>query len=71
METSSLFERLQTAIATTGKVFEDYGGFKIAIKDNDNFPWEHVFNMLANSGLQIWVVQENSHLQIKSKPEVN
>ena len=71
METKSLFERLQTAIASTGKVFEDYGGFKIAITDKDNFPWEHVFNMLVDSGLQIWVVKENSHLQIKSKPEVN
>lgn len=58
-------------IGTTGKIFEDYGGYEILVTDSEKFPWKGVFEMLIDSGFQIWIVKNNSHIQIESKPEVN
>ena len=66
-----MLERLRVKISTTGRIFEDYGGYEILVLDSKKFPWKEVFEMLIDSGFQIWIVKNNSHIQIESKPEVN
>ena len=66
-----MLERLRVKIGSTGKIVEDYGGYEILVIDSEKFPWKGVFEMLIDSGFQIWIVKNNSHIQIESKPEVN
>ncbi|WP_299291163.1 hypothetical protein [Nitrosopumilus sp.] len=66
-----MYQRLIERVGSTGKVIEDYGGYEIIVTDNKEFPWFDVFNLLVENGFQIWIVKENDHLQIMSKPEVN
>ena len=65
-----IFQKLIEAIRETGKITEHYGGFDIIVLDNEKFPWTSVFEMLIDSGFQIWINKKNSHLEIISKPEV-
>lgn len=66
-----MLEKLRTKIGNEGKIFEDYGGYEILVLNSEKFPWKDVFEMLIESGFQVWVVKNNSHIQIESKPEVN
>ncbi|WP_299293058.1 hypothetical protein [Nitrosopumilus sp.] len=66
-----MLEKLRTKIGTEGKIFEDYGGYEILVLNSEKFPWKDVFEMLIDSGFQVWIVKNNSHIQIESKPEVN
>ena len=66
-----MLEALKIKIGTTGKISEDYGGYEIIVTDPKNFPWKEIFEMLVDSGFQIWINKKNSHIQIESKPEVN
>ena len=66
-----MLEKLRAKIGNKGKVFEDYGGYEIIVLDSEKFPWKDVFEMLIDSGFQIWINKKNSHIQIESKPEVN
>ena len=66
-----MLEKLRVKIDTEGKIFEDYGGYEIIVLDPKKFPWKEVFEMLIDSGFQIWINKKNSHIQIESKPEVN
>ena len=62
--------KLKEAIKDTGKIYEQYGGFDILVLDNEKFPWTTVFELLIDSGFQIWINKKNSHIEINSKPEV-
>lgn len=66
-----MFEKLKTVISSTAKVYENYGGYEIVVLDYQKFPWQVVFEMLIDSGFQIWIDKKNSHIVIESKPEVN
>ena len=66
-----MLEKLRLKIQNTGKVLEDYGGYEIIVLDSEKFPWNDVFEMLIDSGFQIWINKKNSRIQIESKPEVN
>ena len=65
-----IFLKLKEAIKNTGKIEEQYGGFDILVLDNKEFPWTSVFELLIDSGFQIWISKNSSHIQIISKPEV-
>lgn len=65
-----IFLKLHEVIKETGKIDEQYGGFDILVLDNDQFPWTAVFEMLIDSGFQIWINKKDSHLEINAKPEV-
>ena len=71
MEKNRLLEKLRDKIGNEGKIFEDYGGYEIIVLDSKKFPWNDIFEMLIDSGFQIWINKKNSHIQIESKPEVN
>ena len=62
--------KLKDEIKDTGKIDEQYGGFDILVLDNERFPWPSVFEMLIDSGFQIWINKKDSHIEIISKPEV-
>lgn len=62
---------MREKIGDTGKTSEDYGGYEITVTDGKKFPWNDVFETLIDSGFQVWIHKQNSHLQIISKPEVN
>ena len=62
--------KLKEVIKDTGKIDEQYGGFEILVLDKEKFPWTAVFQLLIESGFQIWVKKKNSYLEINSKPEV-
>ena len=66
-----MLEKLRTKIGNEGKIVEDYGGYEILVLNPEKFPWKEIFEMLIDSGFQIWIVKNNSHIQIESKPEVN
>ena len=66
-----MLERLKDKIRSTGKISEDYGGYEIIVTDSKNFPWNDIFEMLIDSGFQVWIDKTNSHIRIESKPEVN
>jgi len=66
-----MLEKLRVKIGKEGKIFEDYGGYEILVLNSEKFPWKDVFEMLIDSGFQVWIVKNNSHIQIESKPEVN
>ena len=66
-----MLEKLRTKIGKEGKIVEDYGGYEILVLNHEKFPWKEIFEMLIDSGFQIWIVKNNSHIQIESKPEVN
>ena len=66
-----MLERLRIKIGNTGKLSEDYGGYEIIVTDPQNFPWNDVFEMLVDSGFQIWIDKHGSQIRIESKPEVN
>ena len=63
--------KLREAIKDTGKLEEQYGGFDILVLDKEKFPWAAVFELLIDSGFQIWIDKKNSHIEINSKPEVD
>ena len=65
-----IFLKLKETIRNTGKIEEQYGGFDILVLDNKEFPWASVFEMLIDSGFQIWISKKSSHIEIISKPEV-
>ena len=65
-----IFLKLKETIKNTGKIEEQYGGFDILVLDNKEFPWTSVFEMLIDSGFQIWISKKNSNIEIISKPEV-
>ena len=62
--------KLKEAIKDSGKIEEQYGGFDILVLDKEQFPWATVFELLIDSGFQIWKNKKNSHIEINSKPEV-
>lgn len=66
-----MLQILRDKIGETGKTLEDYGGYEITVLDAKNFPWNDVFEILIDSGFQVWIDKKNSHIQIISKPEVN
>ena len=67
----TMYQKLIELIGSTGKVIEDYGGYEIIVTDNKEFPWFDVFNMLVESGFQIWIDKKGDQIQLMSKPEVN
>ena len=67
-----MLQILRKKIGVTGRVSENYGGYDITVLDDVKFPWKDVFDMLIDSGFQIWIRNDiDSHKQIISKPEVN
>ena len=66
-----MLQSLRDLIGDSGKTIEDYGGYEITVKDPKKFPWNDVFELLIESGFQIWIKRKNSHIIIESKPEVN
>lgn len=66
-----MLQILREKIGDSGKTVEDYGGYEITVTDEKKFPWKDVFETLIDSGFQVWIHKQNSHLQIISKPEVN
>ena len=66
-----MLQILRDKIGDTGKTLEDYGGYEITVIDEKKFPWKDVFEILIDSGFQVWIDKKNSQIQIISKPEVN
>lgn len=70
-QNNTLFQILKEKIGNTANVVEDYGGYEITVINNEKFPWVEIFSLLLDSGFQVWIDKQNSHIQILSKPEVN
>lgn len=66
-----MLQILRDKIGVTGKTIEDYGGYEITVIDHKKFPWNEIFEVLIDSGFQIWIDKKDSQIQINAKPEVN
>ncbi len=65
-----MLDKLKSIIGDTGEVMEHYGGYKIHVKDEINFPWAKIFNFLLDLSFELWIVRD-TNLIVMAKQAVD
>ncbi len=68
---TDMHESLKNIIGEAGTVEIAYGGYGITILDQDNFPWDEVFDILVGEAFEVWLARKNSHLVIMAKNKID
>lgn len=70
-ETPDLEVWLEQQVGATGNVEAVYGGFEIAVSDEDAFPWASVLHRLLESDHDVWMEVRDRQLIIVAQSSID
>jgi hypothetical protein len=64
-----LQNRVRKIVGDAGEVVSKYGGYEITVVRPDLLPWHEVFDLLIETGQDVWITRKHGKTSINTEPK--